>query len=101
MPAKPTHVVRRADGSEAGALFDLASQRKVGLRVTDPALARLLEQHGIAPARPPFLEATTNGVHGSYAPRPQRNWFLAPPLADAAAALQQVLEPAGYRLTPL
>ena len=101
MPARPTHVVRRPDGSEAGALFDLASQRKVGLHVEDVELVRLLAEHGIVPSRPPLLDATTGGVHGAYTPRPQRNWFLTPPLTGVVEALEGILTPAGYHLTPL
>jgi hypothetical protein len=58
-------------------------------------------EHGLAPARPPFLDAAADGVHGAYIPRPQRNWFLAPPLADAAATLEQVLRATGYSLSPV
>ncbi len=101
MPAKPTHVVRRSDGSEAGALFDLAAQRKVGLQMEDVELARLLAEHGILPPRPPLLDASGEGVHGAYAPRPQRNWFFTPPLADVVATLEQILTPAGYQVVPV
>jgi len=100
MPAQPTHVVRRADGREVAALFDLPNQRKVCLRIDDDVLARLLVEHGIAPPRPPFLDAGGNEVRGAYASRPQRNWFLAPPLDGVAAALDSVLASSGYRLVP-
>ena len=99
MVAKPIYVVRRADGSEAGAVFDPARQRTIGLQVADPELARLLAEHGILPQRPPLLDATTGGVHGAYAARPQRNWFLAPPLEDVVAGLKPILRPAGDELS--
>jgi hypothetical protein len=100
MPATPSHVVRRADGGEVGELYDLPHQRKVALHIKDDDLARLLAEHGIVPPRPPFLDAAHHGVHGAYAPRPQRNWFLTPPLEEVVAALESVLGPAGYTLDP-
>ena len=100
MPAQPTYVVRRPDGREAAALFDLPHQRKVGLRIDDDELARLLVDHGIAPPRPPFLDAGGGDVRGAYASRPQRNWFLAPPLDGVVAALESALASSGYSLIP-
>jgi len=100
MPAKPAYLVRRPDGREAGALFDLARQGRVGLHVEDEDLARTLADHGIAPARPPLLDAGARGVHGAYAERPQRNWLLAAPLVDVVAELQPILASAGYALSP-
>lgn len=92
MAATPHHVVRRADGAEAARLYDLPHQRLVGLHVADPDLLRLLVDRGVlAPRRPPFLDASDQGVHGGYQPRPQINWFLAPPIDEVAAALAEVL----------
>jgi len=100
MPAMPTYVVRRADGREAAALFDLPNQRKVCLRIDDDELAWLLAEHGIAPPRPPFLDAGGDEVRGAYVARPQQNWFLTPPLDGVVAALDSVLASSGYRLAP-
>lgn len=94
----PSYVVRRADGGEVGEIFDLPHQRVVALHVEDDELARVLAGHGIVPPRPPFLNAAQQGVHGAYAPRPQRNWFLTPPLEEVVAALEPILTAAGYRV---
>lgn len=101
MPASPSHIVRRADGTEAGALYDLPYQRKVALQVEDPELADLLVRHGVAPPRPPLLDAAGHGVQGAYATRPQRNWFLAPPLESVVKELDAILSPAGYSVIPI
>jgi hypothetical protein len=99
MPAI-THVVRDAQGREAGALFDLPLQGKVALRIEDDELARFLVERGIAPPRPPFLDAGGRSVRGAYAARPQRNWFLAPPLDGVVAALTDALSSSPYSLAP-
>lgn len=98
MPASPSHIVRRADGAEAGALFDLPHQDLVALHIQDMDLARLLQERGIVPPRPPYLDA----AHGGYTPRPQLNWFLVPPVEDVAAALTDALAQAGagYEVAP-
>jgi hypothetical protein len=101
MPAQPTYVVRRADGRETAALFDLPHQRKVCLRIDDDELARLLAERGIAPPRPPFLDAGGRSVRGAYASRPQRNWFLAPPLDGVVAMLGEILASTDYGVFPV
>ena len=101
MPATPSYVVRRPDGSEAGELFDLPLQRKVCLKIEDEELARLLADHGVLPPRPLFLDADDHGVRGAYVPRLQRNWFLAPPLEGVVEELDTILSPAGYTVIPI
>jgi len=101
MPPKPSYVVRHPDGSEAGALFDLPLQRKVCLQIEDEELARLLADHGVVPPRPPLLDAGGHGLHGAYVPRPQRNWFLAPPLEGVVEELDTILSTAGYTVIPI
>ncbi|MFN2421872.1 MAG: hypothetical protein ABR527_10960 [Gemmatimonadota bacterium] len=90
--------MRRADGAEAGALFDLPGQGLVSLHIEDVDLARLLQERGIVPPRPPYLDA----VHGGHVPRPQVNWFLEPPVGGVAAALDEALRAtnAGYEIAP-
>jgi hypothetical protein len=100
VPTVPSYLVRGPDGSDAGAIFDLPHQRKVALQIEDEELARLLAESGIAPARPPLLDAPGHGVHGGHVPRPQRNWFLAPPLENVVAELESILAPSGYTLVP-
>lgn len=101
MPATPTHVVRDAQGREAGVLFDLSPQGRVALRIGDDELARLLIERGISPPRPPFLDAGGRSVRGAYAARPQRNWFLAPPLDGVVSALTAALSSSPYSLAPV
>lgn len=101
MPPTPSYVVRRPDGSEAGAVFDLPLQRKVCLQIEDEEMARLLTDHGLVPPRPPFLDAEGHGVHGAYVARQQRNWFLAPPLEGVVEDLDTILSPAGYAVIPI
>ncbi len=99
MPPSPNLVVLRPDGRRAAALFDLSHQGKVALQIEDDGLARLLSGHGIVPPRPSLLDASSGGAHGAHTPRPQRNWFLAPPLAGVRAALEKLLTPEEYRIT--
>lgn len=103
MPLHPRYVIRRADGAEAGELFDIPSHGFVGLHIEDLDLARSLIERGVLrPPRPPFLDAADHGIHGAYVPRPQVNWFLAPPIDDVAAELDAAIRAAGpgYAIAP-
>jgi hypothetical protein len=99
MPPAPRYIVQRSDGGEAAELFDLPAHALVCLHVEDHELARLLQERGIMTPRPPYLDA----VNGGYAPRPQVNWFLAPPIEGVASALGEALGAtrAGYVIVPV
>ena len=95
MPELPRYTIVR-DGAPAGALYDLPRHGQVALHADDPELVPLLESLGVLrPARPPFLDAAHDGIHGAYRPRPQVNVFLAPPIEDVAAELERAFAESG------
>lgn len=99
MSGNSPHTILR-DGVEVGALYALPWHGRVCLHTEDADLVRaLLKEGSIAPTRPPFLDAAADGVHGSYRPKPQINWFFDDPLIEVVESLRPALQAAGFELS--
>lgn len=102
MPSPRYTIGRRTDtgAEDVGALYELPSHGQVCLHTEDEVLVDLLAARGILePVRPPFLDAGAPGVHGRYRPRPQINFFFAPPVEEVAEAIRSAVEGDGFSVS--